>query len=140
MVDAGRLSAILDRVVARLRILDDYAVQPHEDILADRRSMNDVKYTFQTAIEACLDAALHVVASEQLGPTDTYADAFRRLAEAGLVSSALGDSMVAAAGFRNVLVHGYADVDDQRVLDHLGNLPALRSFVAAIAELAATAD
>lgn len=140
MVDAERLSAILDRVVARLRILDDYAGQPSEDVLRDRRSMSDVKYTFLTAIEACIDAAMHVVASEQLGATATNADAYRLLAEAELMPADLVDPMVAAVGFRNVLVHGYADVDDRRVLGHLQHLPKLRRYVAAIASLAEQAD
>ena len=138
MVDAERLQAILDRIVQRLAILDEYAAEPRDEVLADRRSMGDCKYTFQTAIEACLDAAMHVVASEQLGVTDTSGQAFQRLVDAGLLPADLGDTMVAAVGFRNVLVHGYADVDDGRVLDHLANLPAIRRYVAIMAELAAT--
>jgi uncharacterized protein YutE (UPF0331/DUF86 family) len=33
--------------------------------------------------------------------------------------------MAGALGFRDVLVHGYADVDDVRVVDHLDRLDAL---------------
>lgn len=138
MVDPERLAAVLDRVATRLVILDEYRDLPRDEVLEDRRSMGDLKYTFQTAIEACIDAALHVVASEQLGRGDANADAFRRLAEADLLPHDLAETMASAVGFRNVLVHGYADVDDGRVLDHLDHVADIRRFVAAMAELAVT--
>lgn len=45
----------------------------------------------------------------------------------------LAETMARAVGFRDVLVHRYADVDDRRVvafLDHVGDLEA---FVASVA-------
>ena len=43
--------------------------------------------------------------------------------------------MVAAVGFRNVLVHEYVDVDDGVVVDRLADLSDLRDFAAAAAAL-----
>lgn len=59
MVDGERLLAVLGRVTARLRILDEYAAADPVTLSRDRVRLSDVKYTFQTAIEACIDAALH---------------------------------------------------------------------------------
>jgi uncharacterized protein YutE (UPF0331/DUF86 family) len=67
MVDAERLLSVLGRVTWRLVILDGYAAQDRADLLADRVRLGDLKYTFQTAIEACVDAAQHVVADRGLG-------------------------------------------------------------------------
>jgi putative protein kinase ArgK-like GTPase of G3E family len=50
MVDAERLVAVLSRVTARLRILDEYAQQERGALLGDRVRLGDLKYTFQTAI------------------------------------------------------------------------------------------
>lgn len=132
MVDAERLLALLARVTARLRILDDYAGQDPEALLADRVRLGDLKYTFQTAIEACIDAAHHVVADQGLGVPASNAAAFRLLTDAGMLDADLATSMGGAVGFRNVLVHGYAEVDDRRVVDHLDNRSELRRFVAAM--------
>lgn len=137
MVDRERLAALVERIIDRVRWLDGYAELDADEVLADRRSMGDLKYTFQTAIEACIDASMHVVASEQLGETPASADAFRRMAEAGLLDPDLATAMAAAVGFRNVLVHGYAAVDDARVVDRLAERGDLRRFAAIIAELAA---
>jgi uncharacterized protein YutE (UPF0331/DUF86 family) len=85
-----------------------------------------------TAIEACIDAAHHVVADQGLGVPASNADAFRPLVGAGLTDTDLAATLAGAVGFRNVLVHDYAEVDERRVVAHLGDL---RRFVAAMARL-----
>lgn len=135
MVDGDRLVAVLGRATARLRILDTYAAVNRNDFRGDRVRLSDLKYTFQTAIEACIDAAHHVVADEGLGTPSSNGDAFRLLAGASFITEELGVTMAGAVGFRNVLVHGYADVDDDKVVDHLVHVEDLRAFVAALAAL-----
>lgn len=63
--------------------------------------------------------------------TPTYADAFGRLAEAGVLHRDLADRLSRAAGFRNLLVHGYGRLDLRRV--HAiarDGPPDLRAFLA----------
>ncbi len=140
MVDQERLLAVLARITERLRILEQYAALEPDQVLGDRRSMGDVKYTFQTALEACIDAAHHVVASEGLGVPASNADAFRSLADAGLLGHELATRMAGAAGFRNVLVHGYAEVNDARVVENLDHLEDLRGYVRAMTALLDSGD
>lgn len=137
MVDAERLVAVLGRVTARLAVLDDYAVDDPDRLLTDEVRLGHLKYTYQTAIEACIDAAQHVVAARGLGTPASNAEAFRLLARAGVLPDDLATSMGGSVGFRNVLVHGYADVDDRLVIDHLAHLPALRGYVTAMTALLA---
>lgn len=87
-----------------------------------------------TAIEGCLNVAQHLCASEGWGPPATNAEAMRILGRQGVLDAALGDSLARAVGFRNVLVHGYVDVDDERVLAQLDRVGELQSFVAAVSE------
>jgi uncharacterized protein YutE (UPF0331/DUF86 family) len=135
MVDPERLLAVLGRVTARLRVLERYADADREALLDDEVRLGHLKYTFQTAIEACIDAAQHVVADQGLGVPDSNADAFRLLGRAGLLDGDLARSMAGAVGFRNVLVHDYADVDDGLVVDNLARVGQLRRFVAAMTRL-----
>lgn len=135
MVDAERLVAVLSRVTARLRILDGYAEQERGALLEDRVRLGDLKYTFQTAIEACIDAAHHAVADQGLGVPASNADAFRLLGGAAIITADLAATMAASVGFRNVLVHGYAEVDDRKVVEHLQHREALRRYVAAMTAL-----
>jgi uncharacterized protein YutE (UPF0331/DUF86 family) len=135
MVDAERLVTVLGRVTARMRILDHYADQERDDLLSDRVRLGDLKYTFQTTIEACIDAAQHVVADQGLGVPASNAGAFHSLAGAGVIDPPLAASMAGAVGFRNVLVHDYAEVDDAQVVANLDQRHELRRFVAAMAAL-----
>lgn len=140
MVDAERLVAVLGRVTSRLAVLTGYAATARDDaagLLADEVRLGHLKYTFQTAIEACIDAAQHVVAARGLGSPASNAEAFRLLARAELLPDDLAATLAGAVGFRNVLVHGYAEVDDRLVLENLSKLPALRAFVTAMTSLLA---
>lgn len=77
--------------------------------------------------------ASHIVSDERLGEPRTNEQLFDLLAGSGWISEAQASALRAAAGFRNVVVHGYSEVDPDIVRDilenHLGDLTA---FVAAI--------
>jgi uncharacterized protein YutE (UPF0331/DUF86 family) len=135
MVDAERLLGLLGRVTARLAVLERYAAEDPAELLEDEVRLGHLTYTFQTAIEACIDAAQHVVADRGLGTPTSNADAFRLLARDGVLDVSLASSMAGAVGFRNVLVHGYADVDDRLVVANLSRLSDLHAYVRAMSAL-----
>lgn len=127
MVDEGRVSRLLREIERRADRLDTAAASP-----SDERAdlwLDGVKYLFVTAIEGCIDVAQHVVSSERLGAPDTNADALRRLGEHGVIDADLAASLARAVGFRNVLVHGYVDVDDEIVLASFADVAQLHRFV-----------
>jgi uncharacterized protein YutE (UPF0331/DUF86 family) len=127
------------RVLRLLRsISDDLAVLRAEASAgpgrrADPLWLRGVKYTFVTAIEAGVDVAQHVCASQGWGPPRDNGDAIRLLGAHGVLSADLADRVRRAVGFRNVLVHDYVEVDDGIVLERLANLADLDDFVAVVA-------
>ena len=94
--------------------------------------LEGVKYLFITTIEGCVDVAHHIVSSESWRAPDTNSDAIRLLGEHGVIEPDVAVSVARAVGFRNVLVHQYAQVDDQIVVDSLQHLDQLRSFVSQV--------
>lgn len=134
MVDAERLHRILRRVSDDLASLRTYAAEP-EAVRADPARLGHTKYLFVTAIEGCINAAQHVCASEGYGPPASNADAVRLLGRHGDLSASLAGDVAEAVGFRNVLVHGYVDVDDDRVVANLDRLDDLQEFVAQLTRL-----
>jgi uncharacterized protein YutE (UPF0331/DUF86 family) len=128
-----------DRVLRLLRsITDDMVVLRHEaNADATRRQdeiwLRGVKYTFVTAIEACLDIAQHICATEGWGPPADNGDAVRLLGEHGVCTPELALSIRKAVGFRNVLVHEYVKVNDDIVLGRLKALDDLDAFVSQVA-------
>jgi uncharacterized protein YutE (UPF0331/DUF86 family) len=133
VVDERRVRRLLQRVSDDLVYLTARATQDRDALRRDEERLAGLKYVFVTAIEGCLNVAQHICASEGWGPPGSNADAMRVLGRHGVVDSALGDAMARAVGFRNVLVHGYADVDDDRVVAFLDDLGELESFITSIA-------
>lgn len=119
MVDPRRLRALLDRIGAETTELRRLAAMTDDELRADPERMPGVKYRLQVAIEACIDAAEHVIASEGARAPESYADAFTVLGEAGVLDPELTTSLEDAARFRNLLVHQYGEVDDGRVREIL---------------------
>jgi uncharacterized protein YutE (UPF0331/DUF86 family) len=95
--------------------------------------LDAAKYRFITAIEGCARVAQHICASEGWTAPDSNADAVRALAARGVLASRTAEAIARATGFRNILVHQYADVDDDRVLEYLSHLDDLREFETQVA-------
>ncbi len=103
------------RTIARLELIDH-----------DVREERFVEHTLQLAIQAALDVASHIVSDQRLGEPTTNQDLFQLLARNRWIEPEQIATLRAMTGFRNVLVHGYADVDRAIVRDvvehHLGDL------------------
>lgn len=120
--------ALIETYVRELRSLG----KP-EAVEDDVREERFIEYTLQIAIQAALDTASHIVSEERLGEPETNADLFTALAKAGWIPKELSPSLRRMAGFRNILVHGYADVDVNIVRRAAeSDVDDLISFVAAI--------
>jgi uncharacterized protein YutE (UPF0331/DUF86 family) len=104
-----------------------------ERLATDVRELRFVEHTLQIAIQAALDVASHIVSDNRLGEPRTNRDLFDLLGRHGWLSPALVGVLRDMGGFRNVLVHGYAEVDVNVVLDVIEHrLPDFEAFVAAI--------
>jgi uncharacterized protein YutE (UPF0331/DUF86 family) len=63
------------------------------------------------AMECVLDLGNHFVADQGLPTPETNQDTFTRLEQAGAIPPPLATRLRAWAGFRNILVHEYLDID-----------------------------
>jgi uncharacterized protein YutE (UPF0331/DUF86 family) len=86
-----------------------------EAIDTDLRERRFIEHTLQLAIQAALDLASHVASDERLGEPETYAELFSLLAARGFLPAELAPRLRQMAGFRNLLVHGYARVKPEIV-------------------------
>lgn len=133
MVDRRRVRRLLQRITDDLGFLTERAEGDSRVLATDVERMAALKYVFVTSIEGCIDVAQHLCASEGWGPPATNADAVRLLGSHGVVDPQVATSVAGAVGFRNILVHGYVDVDDARVVAFLDRVGELREFVSAVA-------
>lgn len=132
----------LDRAVLAERVM---TVERHLQRVADRLPTSPDDFQPATdasdavvlhlwqATQIVIDTAMSTCLSLKLGAPASYADAFRRLEQAGIIDARLADRLVRAAGFRNVVAHAYDTLDMRRVHAAAFEGPAdLRAFLAAI--------
>lgn len=120
-----RLEA-LNRYVAEL---DQFRSLSLDEFKDDVRNHRAVERSFQLAIQACIDVANHVLAADFEDRPDSYYDLIRLLGQVGVLPADFAAGFADVAGFRNILVHEYLDVDLVLVYDLLqGALDDLRAY------------
>jgi uncharacterized protein YutE (UPF0331/DUF86 family) len=86
------------------------------------------------AVEAALDLANHWIADRGLGTPEANRDSFSLLESAGEIPADLADRLRAWAGFRNILVHEYLEIDHtisyRALTRELGDLDAFARWAA----------
>lgn len=122
-----------DRVRRLLTMLERYRSLLAEDNPDPYRR----RHLVQTAAQICIDLANHVIAADGHRVPRDYGDAFRVLAEVGVLDEGLADRMVALAGARNLIVHLYVEVDDDRLARAIreGGRDDLSAFATRVAAL-----
>lgn len=132
-VDPSVLAERLASVQRHLRRVADQLPERPEQLAAEPSASDAVVLHLWQAVQITIDLALSWCVRAGLGAPPTYGDAFRRLAAAELLDGDLAGRLVRATGFRNLVVHAYADLDLARVHEAATSGPAdLRSFASAL--------
>ena len=111
----GVLLQALDQYLEEIeeRMPQDYT--EYEDDLEKRRF---IERTLQISIEACIDICHHLIKEKRLGFITNEDNMFEKLATAKIISKELRDKLKDMKGFRNVLVHRYVELDDEKAYHH----------------------
>ncbi len=108
--------AALDGALSQLR---RHVGRPVALLMAELDERWAVERGLLVCAQNCIDIATHLAASAGQNPTD-YASAIDALVPMGILDPTFATRFRAVAGFRNLLVHGYLEVDLSR-LHHLLN-------------------
>ncbi len=101
-------SAVIERCLRRIQ--EEYRACPQLDNFTH---LDALTLNIERACQASIDLAMHVVAREKLGIPQSNAQAFSLLVAAGIIDEQLGTSLRGMAGFRNISVHSYQDLDQE---------------------------
>ncbi len=99
-------AAIIERCIKRIH--DEYRADPE---LRDYTHVDALTLNIERACQACIDLAMHIVATRHLGIPQSSGDAFTLLRQAGLIPGETEQAMRAMTGFRNIAVHQYQEMD-----------------------------
>lgn len=102
-----------------LRNLEEIQAVPKEDFLSSFRHYWLAERGLHLAAEAAFDIGNHILAGHfNVHPSD-YEDVLNRLAGQSVISRDLRERLRGLGGFRNVLVHAYLQIDEERVYESL---------------------
>jgi uncharacterized protein YutE (UPF0331/DUF86 family)/predicted nucleotidyltransferase len=125
-----RKLATVEQTVDRLQ---DWMPLTSDLLARDIRLQWAVERGLQIAAEAVFDTGSHVLAGQFREIIDEYAQIPPRLAARGVIAPETAQRLTGLAGFRNVLVHDYADVDLGKVVEALERLHDLEAFALEVA-------
>jgi len=118
-VDKERVVSLIGEIEQALSILGEYGEEDKESLIGNLKSLGSVKYYLIVAIEGCVDICNHIVAKERIGVPESYSDCFKILRDNEIISKVLSEELINMAKFRNLLVHLYWKVDDEKVYELL---------------------
>lgn len=116
--DTAVLDAKLAELSRRLKRIDSRRPAGLKALAASEDLQDIIARNLEVAIQNCIDIALHLCAAHGEVPA-TSSQTFLALAERGLIKRDLAQRLQRAVGFRNLLVHEYAEVDWKIVMQVL---------------------
>ncbi len=116
-----------DVMLAKVAAIQRCLKRIKETTRLDPNSIDDIDkqdifiLNLQRAVQAAIDLAIHIVASEGLGLSDTIKDNFKFLKNAGIINEELTLRMESMVGFRNIAIHDYQTIDRDILKSILSN-------------------
>jgi uncharacterized protein YutE (UPF0331/DUF86 family) len=118
-VNKERITSLIGDIEKSLTLLKDFSQKGKKELYEDQIILGSVKYYFMTAIAACCDICNHITSKERWGVPDSYAGCFNLLKDNKLISEDFAKKLVNMAKFRNLLVHSYHKIDDEKIYEFL---------------------
>ncbi len=115
MIEADLIRRKLSRLNMYLDKLKPIAEHTFEEYLSDFYLKASSERLIQLIVDCASDINNHVVVETEHRPPEDYASSFIRASEAGMLTAELANRLKGSGGMRNILVHEYMDIDDEKV-------------------------
>jgi len=122
----------LEKLSVCLKKLDPFKSKEKEEILQDPYLQDIIERNLEVSAQSVIDIANRIISIEDLEKPQDYYDAIMRLGEAGIIPLKFAQKLAPIAGFRNILVHDYLDIDWDEVYNNLHQLQDLSKFMTQI--------
>jgi len=121
--------SIIQRCLRRIKEITHLNPESLDDLLIQDAFMLNL----QRAVQASIDLAAHIVASDSLGLPSSLKDIFRLLFEIKIIDKSISQKMQKMTGFRNIAVHDYQSLNINILKSILSrNLKDLEDFYTSI--------
>jgi len=116
-IDKDLIESKIDIIQRNLEFLNEYRYVDEEGFSSSYKDVQAVKYSLLEVVEACIDIASHIISARGFERAESYAEMFQILGKKNIINPNLAERLSDMARFRNILVHGYAKVDNLKVLE-----------------------
>lgn len=131
-IDKDRVREGLATLEEQLKILKGKRKAELKEYKTNKDLQSIVERRLYNTIQSCIDLAMHIASEKDGRKPESYSDVFIVLSEMDLINTDLSKRMAEEAGFRNVLAHEYAEIQNEEVYKHLQNLDVFEEFAEAI--------
>lgn len=114
----------LERYIRQLQRFQSYR---YDEIEGDLEKIWAIERGLQISVQIIIDIGNHILASIGENQIEDYTDVLSKLGKCNILPSEFAERIKGMAGFRNILVHRYVEVDLRRLYDILQN--RLHDFV-----------
>ena len=119
----------LEKLNVCLKKLEPFKSKEKKEILQDPYLQDIIERNLEVISQSVIDIANRIISIEDLEKPQDYYDAIMRLGEAGILPLEFAKELAPIAGFRNILVHDYLDINWDEVYNNLHQLQDISKFM-----------
>ncbi|MET1159624.1 MAG: HepT-like ribonuclease domain-containing protein [Thermoprotei archaeon] len=100
-----------------------------EDIVDDPVLRGAIERYLHLVLEAIIDTGMRLASIMRLGKPERYRDVAKMLRNCGILDDSEAKRLELWIGLRNILVHGYAEIDYEKLYEALNEIEELERFI-----------
>lgn len=128
MLDKNRVLSKLDELDSYISELESVMPKSYEEYVNSIEKKRSCERLLHILIECVIDICALMVKGLRLGLPAEEEDLFEKLEKGKIISREMKGKLKSMRGFRNILVHRYAEVDDELVFENLGSVNDFKEF------------
>jgi uncharacterized protein YutE (UPF0331/DUF86 family) len=116
-VDKGIIGERFDKIERNINFLKEYKDMPTKEFIESYKDVQAAKFSLLEILEATIDIANHIISVQGFNRAESYSQMFKILGDEKVLEINLTNRLEDMARFRNLLVHRYGEIDDERFLE-----------------------
>jgi uncharacterized protein YutE (UPF0331/DUF86 family) len=119
----------LERLKKCLIKLEPFKEKTREKFYQDEYLQDIVERNLEVAIQSCIDIANRIISLDELEKPKDYYGSIIKLGEENILPYNFAQKFASVAGFRNILIHEYLDIDWDEVYKNLQKMDQFYKFM-----------
>ena len=115
------IAAKLNELKRYTKLLEGYRERTLDDLEKDLTLRGAVERYMQLSIEIVIEIGEMIIANEGFKKPESYREVIEILGDEGILAKPFAKKFAPAAGFRNILVHRYGELEFDELHHHLQN-------------------